>query len=1030
MENKPQNFSTDEIIDFDDEYCEIENTKLQAPNEVPQPKINQILEEEEQQFNEEDEANYSDLDENIVIYNTKVKELNDLDKSNKQAIINILMDENLITTKPINTNEYIKEKNRTKYSYVRSILNTYTTSAMETQEKKNTYGRTGFQINTQEGDPEYIKDINVAAVMLKPQIIEENKDVAKLLFNDINKKKKKKHLSSKQIGERVKNVLDIKKKNLQKIENEINEKERLETTFSPSINHRKKDGGRRNLTNFLKLQNEFQKKVQKKRRNLYLNNESEIKELIKGKPQLDKHSVILAKKNSGNEPAYMRLYNRRTETEERRKLVEMRLDLDKRDKEKKRKRFEDEYKRNNPYRYVKSKFRKENPFLKEKKIKRVRSAEDIKSNILLKNFYNINNNNNLIILDYNYIQLYRVHFNKFISNFDISLKILSKDKNEKNNSNRKLEELYLYQYHKLLFILGMARYPPPEKNEKEDSTVDDYNLKTRERKLIKDSFNLMKKSEEKIKTSDVKNFLICVLNLQNYNLYQIYKSKHEHEIKDMFPPEKYKKEEIPELILNKQNEELISKINKKNTKNNKYISFSKDGEIIFTLEKSFLINRDFNKFAVNYRSQKNKIKEEKLLNIVKKQCPFKPEIGAKSTRLYEKYKDKIFSYQNDTVTSSISNIKKARTNMNYFDIIILLDKKKIAENKKIKEEMEQKQIKECTFRPKISNYLDSDIKKGKESKNNKSNGYNEIVSNGTDRIIRTKNKKKLSKNKNIFDELYEDGMKKLKLKRDKSQDQIDIEEQKEDLTFQPNIKHLDPKKIPRTSFDNDIYNEKEYKFKYERLKHGRLERMLKECYNERYELNNEMKQFIKDNKEFNYIQNQQYYDIDDPFYYNNSEINMMNCINSQYEQTRTSIKTHHTTNRNKSKAKYLESNIIIDDDTNTNAVKEVEPKNTKMPTESYSKTEIIIEKDKKEEIPLLIIDVCVGEGIKKKIFVFEGDTPESLADNFATEFNLDQETKNRLQNLIHSHMVRLLTRIDEENPSNSDKKPNNDPIIK
>ena len=106
--------------------------------------------------------------------------------------------------------------------------------------------------------------------------------------------------------------------------------------------------------------------------------------------------------------------------------------------------------------------------------------------------------------------------------------------------------------------------------------------------------------------------------------------------------------------------------------------------------------------------------------------------------------------------------------------------------------------------------------------------------------------------------------------------------------------------------------------------------MLKECYNERYELNNEMKQFIKDNKEFNYIQNQQYYDIDDPFYYNNSEINMMNCINSQYEQTRTSIKTHHTTNRNKSKAKYLESNIIIDDDTNTNAVKEVEPKNKKM----------------------------------------------------------------------------------------------------
>ena len=208
--------------------------------------------------------------------------------------------------------------------------------------------------------------------------------------------------------------------------------------------------------------------------------------------------------------------------------------------------------------------------------------------------------------------------------------------------------------------------------------------------------------------------------------------------------------------------------------------------------------------------------------------------------------------------------------------------------------------------------------------------------------------------------------------------------------------------------------------------------MVRDSFNSRYELNTEIKQFIKDNKEFNYVQNQQYYDTDDPFYYNNSEINMMNCLNSQYEQIRNSKKPPHKSNRNKAKEKYHESNIIndIDDEpnTNTNNIKEPETKNTKMPTESHNKTEIIVEKEKKEEIPLLIIDVCVGEGIKKKIFVFEGDTPEKLADNFSKEFNLDQETKNKLQNLIHSHMVRLLTRIDEENPS--EKKINGDPIIK
>ena len=105
MENKALNLSTDEVIEFDDEYSELENAKLQLPNEVPQPKISEIFEEEEKQFNEEEGQNDSDLEDEILLYNTKVKELNTLDKNNKKAIINILMDENLITTKPIDTNE-------------------------------------------------------------------------------------------------------------------------------------------------------------------------------------------------------------------------------------------------------------------------------------------------------------------------------------------------------------------------------------------------------------------------------------------------------------------------------------------------------------------------------------------------------------------------------------------------------------------------------------------------------------------------------------------------------------------------------------------------------------------------------------------------------------------------------------------------------------------------------------------------------------------------------------------------------------
>ena len=74
-----------------------------------------------------------------------------------------------------------------------------------------------------------------------------------------------------------------------------------------------------------------------------------------------------------------------------------------------------------------------------------------------------------------------------------------------------------------------------------------------------------------------------------------------------------------------------------------------------------------------------------------------------------------------------------------------------------------------------------------------------------------------------------------------------------------------------------------------------------------------------------------------------------------------------------------------------------------------------------EAIPLLIIDVNIRPGDKKKIYVFDGDTAEGLAEKFSKDHNLDKETENKLMILIQSHMSKLLMRIDEENQSISDK---------
>jgi len=65
----------------------------------------------------------------------------------------------------------------------------------------------------------------------------------------------------------------------------------------------------------------------------------------------------------------------------------------------------------------------------------------------------------------------------------------------------------------------------------------------------------------------------------------------------------------------------------------------------------------------------------------------------------------------------------------------------------------------------------------------------------------------------------------------------------------------------------------------------------------------------------------------------------------------------------------------------------------------------------------LIIDVNLRPGEKKKIYVFDGDTADGLAENFSKENSLDNDTKNKLKVLIQNHMSKLLMRIEEENQS-------------
>lgn len=919
------------IIDFDDEYSEVSN-------------LYSLKSQKNRMIGKYDDA-HSDsrihshsIGKQIIYQN--LKQLMDIDINNKKGIIDLLMRDDLIQKKSIET----KEKNNNKFYYVKAK-----TKNQKTGNEKGTYGRTGFQIEAREGDPEFIKDINIAAGLLKNRIQEKDENVAKILFDELyTEPNSKKIITRKEIGDKVNKTLEKRRKNLEKIEAKIYGEQKIEETFTPSINNRSKFGMRRNLKLFLQDQSDFQQRVQKKRQEILFRSESEKKVLNLGHPFIDKNSKILAQKLNNNENVYIRLYKSSKEKNKENKEQKIIQENDKKINQKKPKK--------NAYSHIKSKIN-----IMRKNQSQINNNKNIK-NMAEKNNKKRSKSPFLISVKKNLLNIKdlptnKMLWDKFNKNFDNALNLLNLNYSEEL-------ELDEYQYYQLLYNLGMVTYNF-DKNEKEENKNDiernnseeltpeiliENSLKIDEKKLVKNSFNILKieENKNKIKLIDIKNFLIFVLDNQLYEFYYQFKKRHSpKEIKNLFPSNKFKKDCIPNEIIKRYNEELISEVDKTNPKNTKYYYVSKDNKIIFTLDKLQLIKKDFNILSINYRNHKEKSTDEKLDNFYK--YPFKPKINEKSEKIYHQYKDKILLSQNEN-----------KINLKHIDRLLLLDKKRKAENQKIKEELDKIRIQECTFKPKIN----LSYPKAKINKNNK----------------------KINK----FEELYEKGKIILQSKKDRTKEEIELEKQKNELTFQPS---LTKESIPITNFTNDIYNEKEYKFLYDRLMHGRLERMVKENNNDRYELNKELKKFIKDNKEYNYIQNQDYFNFNDS--------NSYNIYNEQSENN--NFDNRDTQGDKENVSENEEKNIISEENDINNSINEL---------------------NKKDEIPLLIIEVNIKQGIKKKIYVYEGDTPKLLSEKFARENNLDLDIQNKLQNLIHHHMFKLLTRIDEENLSYSEKSQN------
>ena len=1012
--DKNYDSDTQTILNYDDEYDEIPNLYNKKEKSEKINKFHNKIKKKNIHKKKSKNRNIS-FDKSMV--DKSLKNLIEIKTDDKKGILDILMKKDLVLKKEPDRNEIIKEKNRNKYYYVESK-----TKQNLSARPQNTYGRKGFQIEIEEGNPEFIKDMNYAKFKLKKRIKKENELVAELLFNGTDiMPNTHKSISRKEIGQKIKYALDKKRQKLQKIEMQIFEQQKLEQTFTPSINHTKKEETKRNFDSFLKDQEAYQKKLKIKQRNLLMKSQSEEQLLYIGQPVINKKSEILAKKLDVDKNVYLRLYKRDTYDQFKDRKFGNRL-LEQETKNNTKTNTNSPYSKNsksknNKYSHVQSRINiwdknnnNKNNSKKKALTKRTKSSGDFISD--KKHF------------DYCDISSNRMVWNKFNKKFEKILENIfkSNNKNGSNGTNKDNinlnDELDENQYYDLLFNLGMINYVKEKEKDKAKLKQANVNIKdnhvnknliietnsfnTKEKLLVKYSFNILKLGNNKIKASNIKIFLCFVLNLHNYYFYHEYKLNHSpEELKKLYPLDKYKKEEIPLAMIKAYNEGLLSTIDKSNLNNTKYFYINKNdnNKIVITLENYSFIKKDFSVFNFNYRNNKIKNIPKSILELEK-------------SNFYRKVYPQINEGFNATSRSSNNNINSNENksnnkikNMEYIDKLLLQEKRRKAKNAKKKEELENKKILECSFKPKINLKFPSYINFKKE----KLEKYKKFINkNNTD-----------NKTFSRLEEMYKEGTQTMKARKDRSKVEIELEYQIHECTFQPYLYTLTNQKKIKNNNNIDIYNEKQYQSLYERLKQGRLNKLVRDSSHDRYGLNDELKKYVKDYKENNIINSQDYYNkTDSTCYYNNknmyinenknTEDNIMNncnlCIDINHNNKKNNNKKEKT---NIKKETNNNSNKIININFESKDNKDIKPKN--------EQSEI------KSKEPLLIIDITIKEGVNKKIFVYAGDTSKSLANQIAKENNLDIETQKKLENIIHEQMVKPLTKIEEETFSGSDK---------
>jgi len=212
----------------------------------------------------------------------------------------------------------------------------------------------------------------------------------------------------------------------------------------------------------------------------------------------------------------------------------------------------------------------------------------------------------------------------------------------------------------------------------------------------------------------------------------------------------------------------------------------------------------------------------------------------------------------------------------------------------------------------------------------------------------------------VWEKLYKIGVQIVSNRKDVPKENIEVIINGKECSFRPNT---EKPFIAEVDLKENIYDES-YEILYNRLRNGRTERKVKDAVHEKWEFPDEYYEYRK--LKYKNLVNK-----------NKSKKNFSSKIGGS------SVNNRNTPNTNPIPERSSLKDLPVNSDPNTIPTSEFNPGSGSGSVLKQSNTSF--EEEKKDAIPLLIIDVNIRPGVKKKIYVFDGDTAEALAEKFSKE---------------------------------------------